>query len=248
MARPPQIPQPSRLAQSAYMSPYSHSGAPASHPNADSHASTDTDLYAPLRASALASLEAMGFDGRTMAERGVVWAEDQDPFGHVAHSQYMHFFGLVFHRVMESYTEYFDEDEYDGMVKGRTVIPVVRKYELEIRRVVTYPDSLIAANRQERIEPTRSHSTTVLYSLKQQAIVAQVIGNVTFMDVKTSRPVDIRTLGGGWTKLYEGFARRAETARGLRVKWEESELKRKGKAKGKEEKGGGVGRDRGSRL
>jgi hypothetical protein len=54
----------------------------------------------------------------------------------------MHFFGLVFHRVMESYTEYFDEEEYDGMLKGRTVIPVVRKYELDIRRVVAYPDSV----------------------------------------------------------------------------------------------------------
>lgn len=65
-----------RQAESAYQSPYSHAGAPGPHPN--------TDPYAELRASALSTLEAMGYDPKSMAERGVVWAEDQDPFGHVS--------------------------------------------------------------------------------------------------------------------------------------------------------------------
>ena len=80
------IPQLSRLAQSSYMSPYSHV-----HTNPDPATATaaevDANPYAALRTSALADLEAMGFDPRTMAERGVTWAEDQDPFGHVMHSQ-----------------------------------------------------------------------------------------------------------------------------------------------------------------
>jgi hypothetical protein len=91
-------PQLSRLAQSSYLSPYSHmhststsAGGGAANPNpdlaGDADAAGDANLYAALRASALAELEAMGFDPRTMAERGVVWAEDQDPFGHVMHSQ-----------------------------------------------------------------------------------------------------------------------------------------------------------------
>jgi hypothetical protein len=57
----------SRLAESAYNSPYSRSGAPAPHPN--------TDPYAQLRSTALSTLEAMGYDPRTMVERGVLWAE-----------------------------------------------------------------------------------------------------------------------------------------------------------------------------
>lgn len=65
-----------RQAESAYQSPYSHAGAPEPHPN--------TDPYADLRARALSTLEAMGYDPKSMAERGVVWAEDQDPFGHVS--------------------------------------------------------------------------------------------------------------------------------------------------------------------
>lgn len=126
----------SRLAQSAYHSPYSRSGAPSGpHPNI-------TDPYAPLRGSALSTLEAMGYDPRTMVEHGVLWAEHQDPFGHVMQSQYMQFLGTCFHRVMESYHEYLSDDEYEGMVSGRTVIPAVRRYQLDIRRQVTYPDTV----------------------------------------------------------------------------------------------------------
>lgn len=65
-----------RQADSAYQSPYSNAGAPKPHPN--------TDPYADLRARALSTLEAMGYDPKSMSERGVVWAEDQDPFGHVS--------------------------------------------------------------------------------------------------------------------------------------------------------------------
>ena len=123
-----------RLAEAAYLSPYSFSGAPTPHPT--------TDPYASLRARALATLEAMGYDPVTMTERGVVWAEDQDPFGHVMQSQYMHYFGNTFHRVMESYSLYLSEKEYDDMIHARSVIPVVQKYELLLRRQVKYPDSV----------------------------------------------------------------------------------------------------------
>lgn len=124
----------SRLAESAYNSPYSHAGAPNFHPN--------TNPYIPLRASGLSILEAMGYDPKTMVERGVVWAEDQDPFGHVMHSQYMHFLGICFHRIMESYDEYLNEQEYSDMILAKGVVPVVKKYELDIKRQVVYPDSV----------------------------------------------------------------------------------------------------------
>lgn len=124
----------SRLAMSAYLSPYSHTGAPNPHPN--------TDPYAPLRSSGLSTLEAMGYDPETMVERGVVWAEDQDPFGHVMQSQYMHFLGTCFRRVMESYDGILTEDEYEDMIHARRVVPVIRNYKLDIRRQVEYPDAV----------------------------------------------------------------------------------------------------------
>lgn len=123
-----------RLAESAYCSPYTRAGAPQPGPHADP--------YAPLREKALNTLEKMGYDPKTMIEHGVLWAEHQDPFGHVKQSQYMAFLGTCFHRVMESYDEFLSEEEYNGMVNGKTVIPAVRKYDLDIRRQVKYPDSV----------------------------------------------------------------------------------------------------------
>lgn len=126
-----------RLAQSAYHSPYARVGAPGPHPN--------TDPYVPLRTKALATLEAMGYDPNTMVEHGVLWAEHQDPLGHVMHSQYMHFLGTCFHRVMESYNDYLDDKEYEAMITGRSAVPAIRRYQLDIRRQVTYPDSVSSA-------------------------------------------------------------------------------------------------------
>ncbi|KAH7110905.1 hypothetical protein B0J11DRAFT_599212 [Dendryphion nanum] len=211
----------SRLAESAYNSPYTRAGAPTPHPN--------TDPYAPLRAQALATLESMGYDPLTMVERGVVWAEDQDPFGHVMQSQYMAYMGVCFHRVMESYAEFLSDEEYNNMILAKTVVPVVRKYELDIRRQVKYPDALIVAYRGDGIEATRNNGITSIFSLKQQAIVAEVRGNVTYMDVKTGRPVNICKLGGGWLKLFEGFTKKAENARILKEIWESKNAKGKGK-------------------
>jgi hypothetical protein len=85
---------------------------------------------------------------------------------------------------------------------------------------------LIAAYREDLIEPTRNHGTTSLFSLQQQAIVAEVKGSVTYMDVKTQRPVDIRTLGGGWPKVFEGFSKKAEHAQMLKAKWDSAHPKR----------------------
>ncbi|KAI2601773.1 hypothetical protein GGR54DRAFT_54447 [Hypoxylon sp. NC1633] len=211
------LPSSARLADSSYISPYSRAGAPGPHPN--------TDPYAPLRASALSTLEAMGFDPKTMVEHGVLWAEHQDPFGHVMHSQFMQFLGACFYRVMESYDEYLSKQECDDMAQAKTVITVIRKYELDIRRQLKYPDAVIAAFRQEHIEPTRNSGTTVLFSLKQQAIVAEVKGSITYMDVKTARPVDIRTLGGGWPLLFEGFTQKSEQVKALRERWEKEHPK-----------------------
>lgn len=84
---------------------------------------------------------------------------------------------------------------------------------------------LIASFRQDYIEPTRNNGTTVLFSLKQQDIVAEVKGSTTYMDVKTACPVDIRTLGGGWPKLYEAFTQKSERAQALKEKWEKEHPK-----------------------
>jgi hypothetical protein len=49
---------------------------------------------------------------------------------------------------------------------------------------------------------------------------------VTYVDVKSGRPVDIRTLGGGWPKLFENFTKKADHARTLKEKWDIEHPKR----------------------
>lgn len=96
----------------------------------------------------------------------------------------MRFFSPCLYRVMESYDEYLSAEEYNDMIIGKHVIPTMRKLELGIRRQVKYPDSvggnllqyvliktmlnsnqLIAAYRQQEIEPTRNYGITLLFSL-----------------------------------------------------------------------------------
>lgn len=62
------------------------------------------------------------------------------------HSQYLHFLGACFHRFMEGYDEWLSEKEYDDMIHASTMIPVIRKYELQICRQVKYPDSVSTPN------------------------------------------------------------------------------------------------------
>lgn len=123
------------LEASQYFSPYTRSGAPGV-----SISTEVADPYAPLRKKALETLEAMGFDPVTMVERGVAWAEDQDPFGHVMHSQYQHYFGLCWQRSMEFYGAFLTEQEYRDMLSGKGIIPVLGGYEIRFKRQVTHPD------------------------------------------------------------------------------------------------------------
>jgi hypothetical protein len=43
---------------------------------------------------------------------------------------------------MESYDEFLSKQEYEDMMKGETVIPVVHKYEILLKKQVRYPDSV----------------------------------------------------------------------------------------------------------
>ncbi|GAD94983.1 hypothetical protein SNOG_08574 [Paecilomyces variotii No. 5] len=192
-----------------YFSPYGRAGAEAPHPNY-------IDEWTLRRTRALRTLEAMGYEPQTMAEIGVTFAEDQDPCGHVTTAQYIPYFVPCWYRAQESITEFLSPEEYQDMIRGRSVIPVMKNYELAFQRQVKYLDALIAVYREEKVTP----GTACLYSLKQQAIVAQTTGTTTWVNAKTRRPIDIRTLGGGWPDFYGGFAKKAQRNVALKEKFE----------------------------
>lgn len=64
-----------------------------------------------------------------------------------------------------------------------------------------------------------------LFPSSSKPYVAEVKGYVTFMDVKTGRPVDIRTLGGGWSKMFDAFTQKSNKTRALREAWEKEHPK-----------------------
>ena len=82
----------------------------------------------------------MGFDPNTMVEHGILWAEHQDPYGHVMQSQFMQFAGACFFRVMESYDQWLSQKEYDDLLHARGIMMVIKKYHLDLKRPVVYPD------------------------------------------------------------------------------------------------------------
>ncbi|KAI1327816.1 hypothetical protein F5Y16DRAFT_370965 [Xylariaceae sp. FL0255] len=77
---------------------------------------------------------------------------------------------------MESYDEWLSNQEVADMTRGKSIIMVMSKSELDIRRQVKYPDSVLVACRQGVINPARIKGAVSIYSLKQQAIVAKCHG------------------------------------------------------------------------
>ena len=116
------------------------------------------------------------------------------------------------------------------MVKARGIAPVVRKYEIDLKRVVSYPDALLIANRLTDVRPDRYHGVTSIWSLRQQAIVAESTGWIVFYDFETGRQGDLVRKGGLHKVLYEGLKAKADEANRKMEEWEKA---KKGKVKSK---------------
>ena len=85
---------------------------------------------------------AMGYDPATMTECGVIWSDHQDPFNHVTNAQFPHYATVCNFRVFESFAAQLGPENYRELkaATGRGVL--VKKYMLDIKRPVTYPDSV----------------------------------------------------------------------------------------------------------
>ena len=206
---------PTRLSASSYNSPTSHD---------------PSNPYTPLRAAVIATATAMGYDPTTMTERGLVWAEDQDPFGHVMNPAFTHFLSMGNFRVVESFEQWLGPAEYDNMITARSIGPVVQKYETHLKRQASYPDALLIAHRLTEVKPHGYLGVTSIWSLRLQTIVAESTGWVFFYDFGTGRRGDLVKKGGVYKDLYEGLKAKAEEANRKVEEWEKAE---KGKGKGK---------------
>lgn len=117
----------------------------ASHLEASSyHAPGGGEAYKPLRESVIKTAVAMGYDPATMAEHGVVWADDQDPFGHVKNHGFSHFVSCCNFRVFESFEAQLG-DKYQDLLKAKGVGIMSKSLSVDLKRPVSYPDSVSTA-------------------------------------------------------------------------------------------------------
>ncbi|KAK1753904.1 hypothetical protein QBC47DRAFT_385175 [Echria macrotheca] len=176
-------------------------------------------MYAPLRDKIVQTATEMGYDVPTMTEHKVIWADDQDPFGHVANPSFAHWSAVTGFRMFESFAAQL-KDKYDDLLKARGIGVVVKSFETDIRRQVKYPDSVIVAARLMEVKPDRYYSITTMWSLRQQAIVAQTQGYVVFFDFAKQRPANLIEAGGVYADLHAALSERAQKSTELAAEWE----------------------------
>jgi hypothetical protein len=105
------------------------------------HAPGGGELYKPLREKIVKQALEQGYDETTMLEHGVTWADDQDPWGHIMNAGYPHYVSACNFRLFESFEEHL-KDKFQDLMKVRGIGVIVKSSTLDIKRPVSYPDSV----------------------------------------------------------------------------------------------------------
>ena len=71
---------------------------------------------------------------------------------------------------------------------------------------------VLVGNRVTQIQPDRYFTTTTIWSLRQQALVAECAGWVVIADFATGKPADLTKTGGPYNRLHAFIADKAEKA------------------------------------
>jgi hypothetical protein len=95
--------------------------------------------YESLREATILAMLEQGIDYNSLSENPVSWADDQDPFGHVKAQAYIHYTGISFIRLLESFAGHL-KDEFPTFMSGRGIGPMTNRCSMKIKRVVKYPD------------------------------------------------------------------------------------------------------------
>jgi hypothetical protein len=159
---------------------------------------------------------------------------------------YPHFVSICNFRIFEGFEEYLGE-RYQDMFKGRGIGVMVKTFTLDIKRPVTYPDSvcetllqhafmvhtliallmhtifglqLIIANRILEVLPDRYYGITSIWSLRQQTIVADLKGYVVFFDYTKGKPANLLEVKGVYAKLHAGLTSKMLKGNELAAKWD----------------------------
>ncbi|ATZ47338.1 hypothetical protein BCIN_02g06280 [Botrytis cinerea B05.10] len=183
-------------------------------------------LYEPLREKMIAVALEMGYDRETMTECGVNWSDDQDPFKHVKNHGYMHYMTACNMRVVFSFEKWLGKERFDDFMNVRHIGCVVQSLTLNLKRPVKFPDSLLVANRITKVLPDRYFGITTIWSLRQQAIVAENTGYMTFFNYDTGKPANLIEAGGVYKDLHDALVARMEKENKIAEQWEKDHPKK----------------------
>ncbi|MCJ1467262.1 hypothetical protein MMC07_005886 [Pseudocyphellaria aurata] len=179
--------------------------------------------YAPLRQKIVEKACLMGYDYDSLTEIGLDWSLDQDPNNHVTNSAYPRFASAGNIRLIETFAGVMG-DKYSDMFKGKGIGPVLKGYTLDLKRPAAYPDALIVGSRLSEIQPDRYFTTTTVWSLRQQAIVADFKGYVVFMNFDTGRLANLLEAGEPYVALHSQIKAKVEKSNDLFAEWEHKNL------------------------
>ncbi|KAI1256612.1 hypothetical protein MGN70_001736 [Eutypa lata] len=189
------------------------------------HAPGGGELYKPLREKIVKQAIEQGYDEATMMEHGVVWADDQDPWGHIMNAGFPHYASACNFRLFESFEEHL-KDKFQDLMKVRGIGVIVKSSTIDIKRPVSYPDSIIVANRLDEVKPDRYHVTTTMWSLRQQAPVAESNGWVVFFDYSKGKPANLIEAGGVYANLHAALYEKSEITNQRRAEWAKAHPKK----------------------
>ncbi|KAF8623151.1 hypothetical protein AX17_007540 [Amanita inopinata Kibby_2008] len=121
-----------------------------------------------------------GLDPHSFWEQRIVWG-DQDAFQHVNNARYVRFFESSRIEWMKSLGEELGGSaKAEDLIRGRGISLILKSIEVQFRRPVTYPDTLLIGYRptipppkaDARVDLATFHVTARAYSVSQQAFVA----------------------------------------------------------------------------
>lgn len=85
---------------------------------------------------------------------------------------------------------------------------------------------IIVANRLDEVKPDRYHVTTTMWSLRQQAPVAESNGWVVFFDYSKGKPANLIEAGGVYANLHAALFEKAKVTNQKRAAWEQAHPKK----------------------
>ncbi|KAF4815957.1 hypothetical protein CGCSCA5_v006911 [Colletotrichum siamense] len=190
------------------------------------HAPGGGAAYQPLRESLIKNILEQGYDEETMIEHGVVWADDQDPFGHIMNAGFSHFASSCNFRVFESFEAQLG-DKINDFMNAKGIGVMVKKFTVDIKRPVSYPDSIICAVRLGEVRPDRYFITTTMWSLRQQAPVAKSKGWIVFFDYGKGKVANLVEAGGVHKDLYEALSVKCSEMNETAAAWKKAQPQKK---------------------